>query len=142
MVSAVALSTGTATAGVPVAGQATVAFQVGGTQPAWAFLLKGALPLPQGTVGNLNITCDSPCFWLAQDETGATVGNGTCAFTTYTAPDPSKPTGTWALSCTGLSQGVATSFNVTVDAAITGSSSSRSDGGSSNIQYTGVYLAS
>jgi hypothetical protein len=109
--------------------------------------MTGPLPLPIPLpVGNLNTACYGPgssCDWLAQDPTGATVGSGTCTFTTYTVPATTDPTGTWSLACTGTTaQGAATSFDFTVDAAITGSSSSMSDGGSWTIEYSGVYQAS
>jgi hypothetical protein len=146
MVGAVALSTDTAAASVPVAGEATVSYALASAPPL-SFGLTGPLPLPQGTVGEMYVPCGlgptTTCDWQASEyRTGAPLGSGTCVFDTYTpVGSPTQLVGTWALSCSGLAQGVATSFKFTVVAAISGYSTTMTDGGNTYISYTGAYQA-
>jgi hypothetical protein len=146
----VALSSTPASASVPVAGSATLAAYFNPIQPGppEVFLMTGPLPLAiQLSVGNLNTACYGPsstCYWLAQDDTGATLGTGTCTYTSYTVPATTNPIGKWSLACAGTTaQGTATSFDFTVAGAITElNSSPGGNRGSSGIQYSGAYEAS
>jgi hypothetical protein len=156
MVGTVALSTGTAAASVPVAGEADVTFSWGAGVAPLGFGLTGFMPLPQPNLGEMGVQCgglgpSTICNWTAQKYfNGAPLGSGTvilgsgtCVIDTATpVGSPSPLVGTWALSCSGLSQGVATSFKFTVVAALSGSSTSMTDGGSGVIAYTGAYQAS
>jgi hypothetical protein len=155
LVGAVPLSTGTAAASVPVAGEATVNYAAASAPPL-GFGLTGPMPLPQPSVGELSVGCGgvgptTPCLWQAQNYfnrpplgSGTVIlGSGTCVIDTATpVGSPSQLVGTWTLSCSGLSQGVATSFNLTVVAAISDYSTTMTDGGNTYISYTGAYQAS
>jgi hypothetical protein len=154
MVGAVALSTGTAAASVPAAGEADVYYSAASLP--LGFGLTGPMPLPQPNLGEMGVQCGglvpaTICNWTAQKYfnraplgSGTVIlGSGTCVIDTATpVGSPSHLVGTWTLSCSGLSQGVATSFNFAVVAAISSYSTTMTDGGNEYIGYTGAYQAS